>query len=63
MIAKMRMQVGDAVISWGVLPETPAMKAQNARRAVRPKFAVIEGGRSVTSTTPDEALLPRAKSA
>jgi hypothetical protein len=63
MIAKMRMQVGDAVISWGVFPDTSAMNAQNGRRAARPKFAVIEGGRSVTSTTPDVALLLRAKSA
>jgi hypothetical protein len=63
MIAKMRMQVGDAVISWGVLPETSSTNSQNARHPARLKFAVIEGGRQVTSTTSDAAPPLHAKSA
>jgi len=44
MVAKMRMQVGETVISWGVMPEpSPATVRAGARR-VRPQFAVIEGG-------------------
>jgi hypothetical protein len=63
MIAKMRMQVGDAVISWGVLPEASSADAQNSCRPARLKFAVIEGGRKLPSTAPDVALPLHAKSA
>lgn len=45
MFAKMRMQVGETVISWGSLPDAPFTNARSIQRPVRPKFAVIEGGR------------------
>ncbi len=61
MIAKIRMQVGDAVISWGLLPEADCSNAHKVGRAIRLKFAVIEGGRK--AGTRDTALPLRAKSA
>jgi hypothetical protein len=62
MIAKMRMQVGDAVISWGALPQASSIDGRNALPA-RPKFAVIDGDRTVASSTRDEPLSLQAKSA
>ena len=44
MVAKMRMQVGETVISWGVMPEPSPATVQTDTRRVRPQFAVIEGG-------------------
>lgn len=63
MIAKMRMQVGDAVISWGMLPESSAPNARIAEGLDRPKFAVIEGGRSSASFVVDTLPPLRAQSA
>jgi hypothetical protein len=63
MIAKMRMQVGDAIISWGILPDMSSLNSQKVLRAARPKFALIDGGRKATSIAPDEAPLLQAKSA
>lgn len=62
MIAKIRMQVGETVISWGALPETPSSNGHHVGRPARPRFAVIEGGRQVA---PNEmgAVPLRARSA
>ena len=62
MIAKMRMQVGDTVISWGALPESSSVNAYTIERAVRPKFAVIEGGRQSAAIASDQLPL-KARSA
>ena len=53
MNAKMRMQIGDTVISWGALPESSAKSVRNAERPDRPKFAVIEGGRQPAAIATD----------
>ena len=62
MIAKIRMQVGDAVISWGALPEPLSANGKKIDRRVRPRFAVIDGGRQVVANETG-ALLRRARSA
>jgi len=56
MFAKMRMQVGETVISWGAFPESRSINAQAVKRPVRPKFAVIEGGRPPAALV--DTLLP-----
>ena len=44
MSAKLRLQVGETVISWGLTPEQ-AVEHENKAPSLPPKrFAVIEGG-------------------
>ena len=62
MIAKMRMQIGTTVISWGVLPELPAAQSRIAPKSAHTKFAVIEGGRAMAAACDSPPQL-RAKSA
>jgi hypothetical protein len=62
MIAKMRMQVGETVISWGAFPEPLSTAARKVQRPGRPKFAVIEGGLQLAPIASDVESL-RARSA
>ena len=62
MIAKMRMQIGETIISWGALPEASIANARNVEHRARLKFAVIEDVCQVTPIVSDTGRL-RARSA
>lgn len=62
MSTKIRVQVGDTVICWGIAPESIVRDHVRARQLLRPRFAVIEGGVQSAPIVQDD-LPMRARSA
>ena len=62
MRAKLRVQVGATVISWGFMPELTAYAEPTSRAQQRARFVVIQGGRKL-SITSEKTSTPRLRSA